>query len=537
MPKESKVEIIEVNQFRGLNLVDDPIAIDPSESPYLANMDITKNGAVTCRYGYERVLDLSQEDPQMAGRCYGLLTYYNTAGTYIGDYLMVFAGNTTGGDTELYVVEDNDFENPVDYGDVAATNRVMQGTIHMNKAVFGHHNVLPQTFDGNALGTTTISDSISYFSVFQSRLFGVEALSSILHFSETETIDTDFNTNVISVSEGDGTTLTGVVPNLDFLQVYKQDSIHGVNWNFDDTYAITAPQLQPIVSWQGGAMAAGSIQAVFGYSYFLSRQGFQAYGASPERVTANIPLPLSLVLDPLIKQINFLKSDEVTSVFYDQKYLCAAPVGTSQNTNNVVFVFNENVKRRFGIDNWTVYNNIPINQFAVYRDDEHKDKLYFSSCFDPYVYKFNASYSDAGVGYERIWRSKTFQFGERTDWIYLDLYGKKTLGSIVFVDLWVDGMTNTIQITDENFVNAGISDGYLGDAYMGTLITGDGNSADAAYPLYRWRKRVRFPAGLTQGYNMYFQIRNIANNEGWQLNRYRLAYSINPDDPNYPYAD
>jgi hypothetical protein len=537
MQQEDKISIIEVKQFRGMNLVDDPIAIDPSESPYMMNMDITKNGAVTCRFGYEEVLDLTTEDADVSGRCYGLFPYYNTTGTDVGDYLLVFAKNVVGDDTELYYVKDNDFTNPTGLGDVAAINRKMQGTTHLNTFVFGHANVLPQTFDGAALGTTTISIDVSYFSVFQSRLFGVEAESSNLYYSETETLDTDFNTNAIVVSDGDGTVATTIIPNLDFLQVYKQDSIHGVNWSFDDTYAVTAPVLQPIVSWQGGAMASGSVQAVYGYSYFLSRMGFQAYGASPERVTANIPLPLSLVIEPLVKQINFNAAEEITSVFFDSKYMCAAPVGTGQTTNNAVFAFNENIKRRFGIDNWVVYNNIPVSDFAIYRNADKQDRLYFASAFESKVYRFNTSYSDAGFGYERIWRSKTFQQGERTEFCYLDLEGKKTLGSTIYVDIWTDGITYTEEITDDNMVNQGISDGYLGDGYTGAFYTGEGNTAGTDYPLYKWRKRVRFPGSVNMGYNMYFQIRNVANNEGWQLNRYRLAFKQMPDDPNYPYAD
>ena len=284
-------------------------------------------------------------------------------------------------------------------------------------------------------------------------------------------------------------------------------------------------------------MAIGSVQAVYGYTYFLSRFGFQAYGASPERVTANIPLPLSLVIDPIIQQINFDYADEVSSAFFDNKYLCAVPLGPSQTLNNTVLVFNESIKRRFGIDNWVAYRNLPIDDFAVYRVGG-QDQLFFSSCFEPKIYKFNKTYSDNGYGYERYWRSKTFQNGERTEWVYMDLEGMKTLESIIYVDLWTDGVEYTnIEITDANFVLTSTGSGYLGDNYTGSIYLGDGYESNASVPMYKWRKRIRFPATVNQGYNMYFTIRNNANNEGWKLNRYRLVYRVQPDDPNFPYTD
>ena len=54
MSKSSpKIQAIQVDQFMGLNTLDDPKNIDPSYSPYMVNMDITSTGKLQTRYGYE----------------------------------------------------------------------------------------------------------------------------------------------------------------------------------------------------------------------------------------------------------------------------------------------------------------------------------------------------------------------------------------------------------------------------------------------------------------------------------------------------
>jgi len=537
MPDEKKQKIIEGRSFRGLNVLDDPTALDPSESPYMPNMDITKDGRAQTRFGYEEVLDLSDGSLGGSGRSYGLASYYATSGTYEGDYLLMWNNG------KLFSVKDNDFDvaDIRDEGAYGTDDGKVRGTTHNNVYVFGNGLAAntAKTFDGDATANLGGSLDPAYFTSFQSRLFCSPKNSSTAYYSDTNTTDTNLSSNFVVIADKNGEDVTGFVANSDFLQSFKEDSIHGINWSFDDNYNISVPKLQPIVNSQGGAYAPSSIQAVYGYTYYLSSKGFESYGATQESIRANIPLPLSLSVDPLIYQINFQKADEVDSAFFEGKYLCAAPIGGSQEVNNVVFVYNETVKRRFGVDNWSLYTGISVDSFAKYRDAQKREKLYFSSPYDEKIYRFNKTFSDNGYGYIRAWRSKTFQFGERTDWRYIDLEGDKVINGKMDVDLWVDGVLHTITdaITDDNFVIQSNGGGYLGDGYTGSLYYGDGQSSDGEVPMYKWRKRVRFPVTITEGYNMYFEIRNQEEAQGWALSRFRVNYAMNPDDPNYTYAD
>src|SRR5690606_20861365 len=73
MADKQQFEVIDVQQFDGLNTLDDPAVLPPSESPYMVNMDITSNGSVQTRFGYEKAAEIAG-----VGGMKGALPYYRT---------------------------------------------------------------------------------------------------------------------------------------------------------------------------------------------------------------------------------------------------------------------------------------------------------------------------------------------------------------------------------------------------------------------------------------------------------------------------
>jgi len=526
--KNAKRQVVEVNTFMGTNVLDDPNTLDPSESPYIINMDITKSGQMISRYGYEKVCEL-----EGTGGMNGLLPFYRTYDTNKGDYLVfIHKGN-------IYRVTNENFT-PVSIGTHAGDN-VLRGITYNNVLAVGNGTpgTLMQMFDGNTMTDFSVDAPVGrYFGSYANWLFvtGVEGSPNTVYYPENEQIDT--NWEHFPVKEGDGDVLTGLFDGQNRLTLFKGDGTFGVNYGFDDEFNISSPRVMPDISYKGGAIIPGSIQMIYGYFYFLSRHGFQIFGPSSESLSADLPLPLSLKITPLIRQINIKFGDRGSSAFFDEKYLAACPVGPQASTSNYIFVYNESVKRRFGKDNFTVYKDIPVDQFAIFRNMEKKDELYFTCNYAPILYKFNQGFSDDGYGYERTWRSKTFQFGERTTWEYLDLYGYKTLGSTIYLTVNADGSESEAEeITDENLITEENGGGYIGDNYIGNEYIGDGYFSDNPTPLYRWRKRYRFTPNTKQSYNMYFQLSNNAVGEGWGLSSYKLVYIPEADDPAHKTTD
>jgi hypothetical protein len=536
MADTSKLQAIDVKQFKGVNTIDDPISLDPAESPYCLNMDITKTAAMQTRFGYELVSEIAGA----TGAMRGILPYYRTYGSNSGDYLMLFHNNGN-----AYYVSNANLT-PTLIGSYGADGGQVRGRTFNNLAIFENGetaNSILRWDVSSMIPLTGAPPDANVFGTFATRFFCNNVQNpSAVHYSDIDNPDAGLGTNIpFSINIGDGQDVTALVSNNDFLQVFKEDSIYGINITYNTLTGDPEPIYDKIVQTQGGCYAKGSVQPVYGYSYYLSKKGFESYGPSQQRVVADFSTPLSMKIDPTIRNINFKYRDNINSAYWEQKYMCAVPMGGSVS-NDYILVYNEYIKRRFGIDNWSVYNGIPALAFAIFRDSDKKDRLYFVSQFEPKLFKFNTSFSDDGFGYNRIWRSKTFQFGERTHWHYIDLEGAIPQGARVYVDLYSDGVTvsgndnNELQIDQDNLVLSATGGGYIGDNYIGDSYVG-GAEAGETTPMYKFKKRVRFPDTVNMGYNSWFQLRNSAVGQGWRLSRFKLVFDSEPEEPTYSRAE
>ena len=489
----------------------------------MLNVDITQKGQIITRFGYELFASISGA----TGTMRGLLPFYRTYGTDSGDYLLLFHSNGN-----AYYVTNNQ-TTPQSISSYGTDSGKVRGTVFNNLAIYGNGlaaNTI-QTWSGTGASSNLGGSppDAKYFSTFQKRLVlsGVSGAPSRVDYSDTDNQGAGWGaSNQINVNVGDGQDCTSLIAHNDFLQVFKEDSIYGINFSFDSSYALTIPQLQPIVTRTGGAIAPDSVQPVYGYSYFLSDKGFQGYGVAPSGVDRREPIALSWKINPTVNKINKQYMDSVTSTFFNEKYLCTVPFANS-STNDYTFVYNEIYK------SWSLYNNIPAYQYAIFRDSQKNKQLYFASTQEAKVFRFNSSFSDDGVGYTRSWRSKTFTLGERTYWRWLDVEGSIAQGTTLNVYITVDGITRSFTIDRDNFVSTATGEGQIGDNYIGDAYIGSAVGSDTATPLYRFKKRIHFPDTISNGYEMYFEFSNQAVGEGWKISRVGIAYEGQPIDPSY----
>lgn len=448
-----------------------------------------------------------------------------------GDYLILHASDGN----SYYITTTNNIPTLIGTWGIDQGNPV-RGTTFNNFAVYSDGSLGNTIVDwnGSALGTV-VGPQANIFSVFQKRMFTNNTFSpSAVHYTDTDSFS-NLLTNFINITVGDGWDVTAMVSNNDSLQTYKTDTINGINFSFDNSYNLTIPQQQPITNTQGGIWATDSAQAIYGYTYYMSIKGFETYGPSPERIVADRPLPLSLEIDPTFKQINLQFANNIKSVFFDNKYMCGVPLGGSR-TVNTIFVYNENVKRRFNRDNWTIYDGIPTGGFAKFRNSKKVDELYFISATEGKLYKFNNTFSDNGFGYNKIWTSKSFKFGERTHYKYIDFEGVMTLNEVITIAVYTDAETASDTIDKSNLISNGITGNYIGGTYVGNSYIGGGFTGSST-PLYRFKKRFYFPQNVDEGYLMNFQLSSSLDSAGWGMSRYLLAYYQLPEEPSYGYTD
>ena len=457
-----------------------------------------------------------------------------SAGTYAevyrtsGDYLVLHCGNGN-----AYYITATD-PTPVligSWGD--DIGKPMRGTTYLNYAIFGNGDSRQTVHKWDATTLSQLSsDPASIFGVFQKCLFtaGNPDAPSVVNYTDADTLN-GLVTNTITFTVGDGWDVSALVPNADALQVFKTDTINAVNFSFDSNYNLTVPQQQPIINTFGGVWATGSAQAIYGYTFYMSKKGFEQYGPNPERVIANRPLPISIEIEPTWKLTNMAYDDAITAAFFDSKYMCAAPLNGAKTATDV-FVYSDAIRRRFSKDNWTMYNDIPAAQFCLFRNSSKVDELYFVSSLEPKVFKFNKTFSDNGNGYMKLWTSKIFKFGERTNFYYIDVEGVMTLGATINIVVSTDGLQASDVITKANLITPAVGGAYVGDSYVGGAYPGGGFTG-AGVPLYKFKKRFYLPQNINWGYNMFFQIYNSEDAQGWGMNRYVLAYKQDPDDPSY----
>lgn len=532
--KIGETQYVDITSFQGLNTQDDPRFIDPSESPYMVNMELTGNGAIMTRHGYE----LAFEFPG-SGNIHGLLPAYFASGTLNEDRLVAFVN---GGDY-YYVTNQNSTPQVIGTYNVGTLGWV-SGIMYLDNLLFCNGQNSFARWTGTSLHTMDAAyDLPRAFAILGGGLMTGASIARPydIIYPEAETLATNIQHKGINV--GDGDVITSLVANNDRLIAFKQKSIFPGSFQFDETTTTEALSLMKEFNAYDGAYTLHTTQPALGYTYYLSHNGVQTYGPSELKIQGNLPVPLSYKIDPLIQNINFAAFDRMTSAYFQNKYYLGAAFN-QETTPSGVLVYNENFKRRFQQDNWVYWTLPNLAMFCVFRDANKRDQLYFGSNSEPKVYRFNTGFSDDGAGYLRVIRTKTFRFGERSEFDFIDIEGSKPLGATVYIDINLDGLEeqgndqNGLKITDDDFMQSGGGGtGYIGDSYHGDTYTGSAFATSEAIPMYRFKKRVRVPQTVRYGHEFWFQLRNQAATEGWKLTRLRLAFKVDADDPTYAYTD
>jgi len=499
----------------GVNTRDEPIQLEPNESPYILNMDIDKRGRVITRFGFEEWASISG----ITGGFRGVLPYYRTYGTDSGDYLLTFhsdgnayfSTNTTPTPSSISA-----------YG--ATTTEEVRGIVFDNKAIFSNKSDVPKKWEGTGNladlgGTPGLGDIWAVHNRFL-LLSGRKSAPSTIYNSEIDDAETWSGgvSGNIPISLGDGQNVEYVDSHTDACTVFKEKSKLGLAETFDDSNVMVNFAQKEIVDRSGGCVATGSAQPALNQTYYLSGNGFQSYGAGQNYPDKRMTESLSFKLKSVVGRINYAQYSKITSIYANDIYKCATPLNSS-TTNNFMFVYNE----LYGA--WTLYDGINTAGMAIFRDANRIDQEYFVSNSEPKIFKRNKTFSDDGFGYTRIYRSKTWRLGLKTHWRYIDLYGSKVKGKDVKLRVNVDSIYDKeLKITDSNLMRSATGSGYIGDNYSGDNYVGGGTGGDGDVPMYKWHYRYDFGSDVNVGRDMFFELRNQEDGAGWSFESYGIAF-------------
>lgn len=504
----------------GTNTKDDPRGLPENQSPLMLNMDIRDRGRVISRPGYEVWANGANEadlSGSVTAQGRGLLRYYRTYGTNSGEYLLSFfsngrAYNSTAADPSL-----------TDLGSFGTDSGAVRGIVYNNTAIFGNGlagNTV-QKYEGGA-GIANLGgsppDSKIFGSINSVLLCVPSASPRVMQWSDAEDPEVwgaGIASNT-SIPTKDGGDIKALIEANDQPMALAEYSKHMADMSFDANDLLARFAFKEKVDKSGGCVATGSVQSSVSDSgesvIYLGLDGFGAYGALENFSDKRNPSQISYQIKPTIENVNYSAADVINSEIYKDRYHCLVPVGTSTKNN---FAFNQFLET----GGWTFYDGWNFADMTKFKGEDGREMLIAQDASSAKLYKIINEFHDDGEGYDQLYRCKTWTFGRRVRWDYINLEGSKSYGKDIYVDVTIDGYTETFRITDD-FLLQSSSGGYLGDNWIGDgYIDGSDGEGDQSGTLYRFRVRIK-PEQRREGYEMTFDVRNSEANIGFSLFNY-----------------
>ena len=194
------------------------------------------------------------------------------------------------------------------------------------------------------------------------------------------------------------------------------------------------------------------------------------------------------------------------------------PYGTD-TFNSKLFVY------QWDYDSWTFRSGIYASNFAIMPNTSGKDELYFASALAPDLYKFTDNYDYNGGGYNRVYKTKKFTMGSSmvSKWFrWIDLRGSMYQNTTFYVDVTVDGVTETYKVNRNNLEVNGVG-GYYGDNFLGEQFLG-GDQQNSLF--YRFGARLYFTKAIDSGRELQIKIYNSNAGEPWKIDFMNIQYEF-----------
>lgn len=478
-------DIIVIQDFRGLNVEQNPQNIDDSEAQIATNV-IVKDGSIQVRGGYESYVDASAT---RTGGIPMMTPFYKRDLTK----QLVYAND----DDYFYVTPSSQApQNVGDYGTAVDNPTAYQ---YKDVLVFGTGLAgnTPKKWDGSSLTDVTTkadgTNDLRFFTQFNSNggvrfLVGAgngrdnatHNITTLYHTTDPDDWSTGGNRQI---GPSDGTDITGLIQQ-DQLVVYKEKSKFYLDVFYEEnagTFALRtfgedrssgSPNHESLLAMDGDVISiTDRFKSIEGYG----REGTAQGNSRPKQFGTNI--------NPIIKALTWQKGtiEKARSINYDRLMLYAAPFN-SATYNNIVLVGHPDQPTQNGQPSWTTWN-MTAGSFALFQDNDNADQLYIGDSLQAQIYQYNPSvYSDNGSGYRRHWKSKMFSLFAKPDYDtakYVVIEGYMRTITEFTLKVTCDGKSQSYIIdADQLIAGGGVSGAAIGDRVIGDEVIG-GNSVES----------------------------------------------------------
>lgn len=232
--------------------------------------------------------------------------------------------------------------------------------------------------------------------------------------------------NVIDIRKDDGDKITGLALFQDLVIIFKERSIYQLSFASDGTPTVTP------ITYATGTVSHRSIVAVENDIYFMSREGIRVLGNQQGYISSTGSTirtrVISIRIQPTMNTINSQYFTRMNAVYFNYKYILAAPTSGSAINRCVVY------DTRF--DSFVVWQNFNANQMVVYVDSSNQQHLYFLDDKGTQVYqRVDGTYNDSGTAIE-AWATSKAQCMSNPDltkfWVDIRILFRRLQGQITF---------------------------------------------------------------------------------------------------------
>ena len=465
-----------------------------------------------------------------------------------GHMYYITGSSTTPVDAGSYITQtSNDHYGQIQH--MTATDTVRGAELN-DLLVFGNGTANPVKYDGlniTNIGKYSIAAPNNIFETYGTagatsgyKMYGAgnPISPSTLYYSTSgnpDDWDTASDAGATTVAIGDGTSITALKALEQNLFIFKTDRTYigqafqlPASGDYINAIKVLPNQLA------AGCAASASI-AVFNndiirladpQTYGITSLGFQNNLFTQNQRNGT----LSWKIQPTVRGINTTYMEKSSATYFQDKYILATPVG-SVIENNSCFTYSITIG---GQGYWQTWNDVPAAAFTIFRNDQNLSELYFASNLEPKLFKFNHTFSDAGNGYTRIWRSKIFTLGDRR--LLKKFYKFIVRGAFsancndLKFRVFVDGVMQEYTI-NQNYIELNSNGETMGDNIVGDIVFGGSEIVS----FNRFMYRDDFGLNVNLGREIYFEMENENAGAGWKVDYIGLDYEQEPSD-NYPFA-
>lgn len=400
--------------FAGLNNRDASIHIGNNEASDLMNVHFDNKGAITKRNGYTLSINAFDTNPIVSVFPFymsnGTKKLITTSGTSIFDATPNVLVNTewatyqnrtfqSFGNQTWANIDQGYYPNPITTTLTGSNKRftaaVFYDKLYMMNGVDGL-----MSWDGTTFATVSGAPNGQYVVTHKNRLYiaGDPANPSRLYMSDLGLPASWPALNFIDVDTNDGDKITGIVEHLDALVIFKERSVHVLRG--------TGPQNYNLVDahQSKGCVSHWTAISILGRLYYLSRDGVYEFDGKASHLVSDIIRGSVLGLNGN-QAWNQQYLSNACAVDYMGKYWLCVPEGSSQRTNNRVYVFD------YTHNVWTRYD-LTISCLSLYADPTTGVyHLFTGSPLDGNLYQQDTGATDNGQNINAYLKTKDFDFG------------------------------------------------------------------------------------------------------------------------------